>query len=180
MIVAQEDYFRCLIGIKTFSTEGHDTLKRAVQQLTEIFTLIKISSVYKVQGKYINNSNIHDLRGHQSYEGFTVVLLLQTKLTPTRVLGSLLKITRTLSEKSTRRSIDINLLMYEDFTVMTPQMTIPHPEFHLCPEELIPSAEIWGSHMHPILKKSIFTLTKDVAHQGWGEFFAQGKSLLDF
>ena len=63
---------------------------------------------------------------------------------------------------------------------MTENLTLPHPEFHMKPEVLFPAAEVWADYYHPVLKKTLRELTREFANLRWGEFFEQGKTLLDF
>ena len=56
---------------------------------------------------------------------------------------------------------------------------MPHPEFHMSPEELIPASELDPDWVHPVLKTSLNELRKKLKTNAWGEFYAQGKSLLD-
>jgi 7,8-dihydro-6-hydroxymethylpterin-pyrophosphokinase len=63
---------------------------------------------------------------------------------------------------------------------MTPQLTLPHPDLHRRPEDLILAAQVWGSYLHPVLNKRLREIATEVKPESWGSFFAQGKSLLDF
>jgi 2-amino-4-hydroxy-6-hydroxymethyldihydropteridine diphosphokinase len=62
----------------------------------------------------------------------------------------------------------------------TPELTIPHPEAHFKAYIIIPLAEMEPGWDHPILKKPASELAKKAFWPGWGSFFMQGKSLLDF
>jgi len=61
---------------------------------------------------------------------------------------------------------------------MTPEATVPHPELHTRADLLIPAAECWESCIHPIFNKSLHSLAKKFSQQGWGECYAQGRSIL--
>ncbi|HYC28142.1 MAG TPA: 2-amino-4-hydroxy-6-hydroxymethyldihydropteridine diphosphokinase, partial [Chitinophagaceae bacterium] len=53
------------------------------------------------------------------------------------------------------RTIDIDILLYNDDSVDTDELVIPHPQLHLRRFALMPLAEIAASKIHPLLKKSI-------------------------
>lgn len=53
------------------------------------------------------------------------------------------------------RTIDIDILFYEDIILDTPTLKIPHPLIEERDFVLIPLKEILPNHIHPILKKAI-------------------------
>ena len=53
------------------------------------------------------------------------------------------------------REIDLDILMYGDRIIDTPNLTIPHPEMHRRNFVLIPLCEIANNLVHPILQKEI-------------------------
>ncbi|MEZ4871408.1 MAG: hypothetical protein R2827_04005 [Bdellovibrionales bacterium] len=63
---------------------------------------------------------------------------------------------------------------------MTPQLTLPYPDLLKRPEISVPASEAWGDYHHPVYKESMTSLAKRSAQGSWGEFFAHGKSVLDF
>jgi len=60
------------------------------------------------------------------------------------------------------RVIDLDILMYDQLTLDTPGLTIPHPKMHCRRFVLIPLLEIAPDAVHPRLKKRIRELLKDV------------------
>ena len=57
------------------------------------------------------------------------------------------------------RLIDIDILLYDDLILDTPQLTIPHPHMHERGFVLLPMMDIAPDLIHPVVKKSIRELT---------------------
>ncbi len=56
------------------------------------------------------------------------------------------------------RIIDIDILLYDDITLRTASLTIPHPLMHLRQFVLVPLAEIAPDAVHPIIKTPVSEL----------------------
>ena len=67
-----------------------------------------------------------------------------------------------LSSETLRRTLTLKLLVYDNLTLMTPEITLPHPEFHRRADELVPASEVWGEYQHPVLDRSILSPDKGV------------------
>lgn len=59
------------------------------------------------------------------------------------------------------RPIDIDLILYDDKVIETPELTIPHPRMHLRRFVLQPLNDIAPTYVHPVLKKSIYQLLSE-------------------
>ena len=62
------------------------------------------------------------------------------------------------SEIYTDRIIDIDIILYDDLILQTPELIVPHPRFYLRLFVLMPMEEIAPDIIHPILKKNISEL----------------------
>ena len=86
------------------------------------------------------------------------VLLVSTPLSAVEVLEQVLSVEMALGrerlEKMGPRTIDIDILYYNDDIVEQPDLTIPHPHLQDRKFVLVPLAEIAPEFVHPILLKT--------------------------
>ncbi|HEY1526443.1 MAG TPA: 2-amino-4-hydroxy-6-hydroxymethyldihydropteridine diphosphokinase [Candidatus Angelobacter sp.] len=84
---------------------------------------------------------------------------VETELTPLQFLGSILKIEqamgRTRTEPKGARTIDIDIVLWGDDVLNTPELTVPHPAMQQRRFVLEPLAEIAPNAMHPVLKRTV-------------------------
>lgn len=101
--------------------------------------------------------------GFESENSFiNSVAVFETKKTPYEALEICNKIEKELGRKRNpehkgyqNRTIDIDILFYEDIILDTPTLKIPHPLIAERDFVLIPLKEILPNLLHPILKKEI-------------------------
>ena len=95
------------------------------------------------------------------------VLLVETKLDPEQVLDAILSIETEMGRKRTEkfgpRTIDVDILFFNDLIMHKNALTIPHPQLHLRRFTLEPLNEIAPKFIHPIFKKSISELLQQSA-----------------
>jgi len=95
-------------------------------------------------------------------------IALQTNLSPLALLHILLKIEaklgrqRTKEEKAgyTDRTVDIDILLYDDLVLDSAELVLPHPRLHLRRFALVPLLDISNGLIHPLLGESIEALLK--------------------
>lgn len=134
-------------------------IQNAIQVLAEVeeITLQKISSLYETvpvgdeaQAKFLNG-----------------VIAIKTCLSPHTLLQTLKQSETTVGRQHrTRwgpREIDLDILIYGDICLRTPNLVIPHPEMHLRRFVLIPLAEIAPDVVHPVFNETIQTLLERLA-----------------
>jgi 2-amino-4-hydroxy-6-hydroxymethyldihydropteridine diphosphokinase len=89
-------------------------------------------------------------------------LLMDTALDPSMLMQSILQIEEDLGrkrgEKYGPRTIDIDILFFNETSVDLPQLTIPHPQLQNRRFALEPMNEIAPAWIHPLLHKTIHEL----------------------
>lgn len=129
----------------------------AAIELISNFTVIKsVSSFYETepvgiedQPKFIN-----------------AVAKVSTLLSPLNLLKSLksveLQLGRERNERMGPRTIDLDILTYEDFVLESQELTIPHKELHIRRFALEPLCEIEPWLEHPVIKKTMSIILKEL------------------
>lgn len=96
--------------------------------------------------------------------------LLEVQLTPEALLQSLLNIERQFGrvrqERWTARTLDLDLLLYQDLVLDTPKLQVPHPRMQERAFVLVPLAEIAAAWLEPISQQSIAQLLEVVDCSG--------------
>jgi 2-amino-4-hydroxy-6-hydroxymethyldihydropteridine diphosphokinase len=84
---------------------------------------------------------------------------VETTKTPVQLMAELLTIEREMGRQRTRkkgpRNIDIDILLFGDAVVDSPELTVPHPAMQQRRFVLEPLAEIAAEARHPGLGKSV-------------------------
>jgi 7,8-dihydro-6-hydroxymethylpterin-pyrophosphokinase len=65
-------------------------------------------------------------------------------------------------QKKGPRTIDLDIVLFEEEVVRTPQLTIPHPAMQYRRFVLEPLAEIAPVALHPVLKKTVKELLEEL------------------
>ncbi|HEC68359.1 MAG TPA: 2-amino-4-hydroxy-6-hydroxymethyldihydropteridine diphosphokinase [Candidatus Desulfofervidus auxilii] len=100
-----------------------------------------------------------------------LVVLLQTDLGYQQLFFWLKHIEHILGRFPTwekgPRIIDLDLLLYDDLIINSPNLIIPHPQFHKRGFVLAPLAEIAQEEIHPLLKQSFKQLWANHKFKEW-------------
>ena len=93
-------------------------------------------------------------------------LEVKTDHSPAELLTILLGIERSLGRTRNKgtyeaRTIDIDILLYDDIILNTKDLVIPHPRMHLRRFTLKPLADIAPGIIHPVLGKNVAELLRD-------------------
>jgi 2-amino-4-hydroxy-6-hydroxymethyldihydropteridine diphosphokinase len=138
----------CFIGLGSNLGDRQSYLDRAVAALQEHdrITVEQVSSYYETDPEGGPPDSPLFLNG---------VAEIETDLQPSELLRVLLDIERQLGrvrrEKNAPRTIDLDLLLYNDSIINDPDLTIPHPRMHERGFVLEPIAEISPELVHPVL-----------------------------
>ncbi len=129
-------------------------------------------------GKITRTSSLYESEpwGFDADEWFiNQVVELHTGLSPEALLNTTQGIERELGrikgervkgEGYASRTIDIDILFYNEMVMQTPLLTIPHPLLQERRFTLMPMAEIAGEYVHPVFKKTIAALLEQCGDHG--------------
>ncbi len=96
--------------------------------------------------------------------------LVQVKISPQSLLETLLAIEaqfgRVRRERWGARSLDLDLLLYDDLILDTPNLTLPHPRMRERAFVLVPLVEIAPNWVEPVSGKAIAQLVQAVDCSG--------------
>jgi 2-amino-4-hydroxy-6-hydroxymethyldihydropteridine diphosphokinase len=132
---------RCLIGCGSNLGRRRDLLDRAVE-LLGCMPGISVRAV----SRFRETAAVGGPPGQPAF--LNGACLIETDLPPGGVLETLAAVERTLHRERTERwaarTIDLDLLLYDDVVLDTPDLTIPHPRMATRRFVLEPAAEIAG------------------------------------
>ena len=118
-------------------------LQTAIALLQAIGTVQAVSSIYEAEPV--------ELRDQSWF--LNCVVALETKLSPSEALKKILMIEQQMGRVRLRdkgpRSIDIDIVLFDDRVVEEPGLRIPHPAMHERRFVLAPLAEIAPDAVHP-------------------------------
>ena len=126
-------------------------------------------SIEKNIGKLVNESSIYETApwGFESEQDFlNQVLIVSTKLTPVEVLEKCQIIENELgrtrhSKQYASRTMDIDILFYNDQIINESNLIIPHEHLHKRRFTLEPLVELSPDFVHPVIKKSLSDILKE-------------------
>ncbi|MEQ1797565.1 MAG: 2-amino-4-hydroxy-6-hydroxymethyldihydropteridine diphosphokinase [Lacibacter sp.] len=133
-------------------------LSKAIKQISELCgNVVKESSIYETAAW-----------GNTKQAAFlNQVIIIETKHSPDDLMKSLLEIEtglgRIRTEKYGPRTIDLDILFFDDLIYHSPTVTLPHPAVQDRRFVLIPLAELSQRKIHPVYQKTISRLLKECA-----------------
>jgi 2-amino-4-hydroxy-6-hydroxymethyldihydropteridine diphosphokinase len=131
--------------------DRHATLTAATQSLNSLGDVLAVSSFFDT-----------DPVGYADQPRFlNAAALLQTELPPLDLLRGLLNIEREFGRDRSHgiakgpRTLDLDLLLYDETVMTTEELTLPHPEMHCRRFVLEPLEQIAPQMRHPLLKRTV-------------------------
>lgn len=145
----------CHVGLGSNLGRRHQLLDEAVRRLDEApdVRVVRVS-------RYHETAPAGGPPGQRAY--LNAVAELQTPLSPQQVLALLLSVEHALGrERQERwgpRTIDLDLLLFGDSRIRSPELTLPHPRLALRRFVLAPLAEIAPAARHPVSGRTVAEL----------------------
>ena len=121
--------------------------------------------------KVIKSSSIYETEpvGYIDQEWFVnAVLEIKTSLTPQDLLQECMRIEKQLKRirdpenKWGPRTLDLDILFYDNKIISEYSLQIPHPRIHERAYALVPMLEIDSDFIHPVIKKTIFEIHSEL------------------
>jgi 2-amino-4-hydroxy-6-hydroxymethyldihydropteridine diphosphokinase len=135
------------LGSNVGDREGN--LRTAIEKLRELGEVIAVSSFYETEPV--------DFIAQPWF--LNCVVALRTELMPKLFLAKMLAIEQRMGRRRLQpkgpRTIDLDILLFGNSVIRSPQLDVPHPAMHQRRFVLEPLAEIAPDVRHPVLKRTI-------------------------
>ena len=150
-----------------------ENLKKALKVLKKSpkIEITKTSSVYETEPWEVESPNWF----------LNLVIKAECKLAPLQLLDFLEESEKKLGRKSksdnSPRTVDIDILFYNDWIFHTPRLVVPHPLLHKRKFVLVPLAEIEPELEHPQLQQDIKSILEDTDDKAQVKFYKKAEEL---
>lgn len=149
------------IALGTNLGDKETNLKEALQQLRR-----KGISVSKVSDFIVTKP--YGVTDQPDF--LNAVAEIETDKSPEELLQVLLQIEQEMGRRRIRRwgerNIDLDLLLYDDQVIDLPDLKVPHPDMQNRDFVLCPLAQIAPDAVHPVLRKTIEQLWRELQNRG--------------
>lgn len=144
------------LGLGSNLGDRAENLRRALELLAPLVVVDEKSAIYE--------SVPHGVEEQPLY--FNMAVSATTELGPRDLLRHLKETEERMGRQENThnqpRPIDLDILLYGDMVLETPELTIPHPRMHERAFVLVPLDEIASFHQHPISRKPIIDLLDEL------------------
>ena len=120
----------------------------------------------EILGRHVAASKVYETEPwgfHSEHKFLNQVLLYEAEMEPGEILNHILQIEFDMGRKRSgeqfvSRSIDIDILFYNDYIISSHRLLIPHPRMHKRRFCLLPMLELDADFVHPLFGLSISEL----------------------
>lgn len=137
------------LGLGTNLGERRRNLRDALRQLAEVVSIQAVSSVYESE----------PVGFREQPDFWNLVVRVETELDPFELLERVSEVERRLGRTrpfpGAPRTIDVDILLYDDAVIRTPELQIPHPRMLERAFVLRPLAELDPGVEHPIAGRTV-------------------------
>ena len=168
--VKEQSPITVYLGLGANLGDRKANLSRALSLLAQHLTLQEVSSLYET-----------DPVGYAEQPQFLNAVCRATTTAPPEMVLSWAKeveqaLGRTPTVRNGPRMVDVDVLLFGDVVVDSPELIVPHPRLAERAFVLVPLAEIAAQVQHPVLKRSVAEMlaqlnsqagVRQVASRGW-------------
>jgi len=148
---------RVYISLGSNRGKREENLQRSIELLNE------------KAGKVVQRSSVYETEPWQMTDStnfLNQVVLLETALNADTLMDTILGIESALgririAERYEPRTIDIDILFFNNDVLETEKVTVPHPHLHQRRFVLNPLSELAPGFIHPVLQKSMEQLLQE-------------------
>lgn len=154
--------FTIFLGLGSNLGDKAGYLRAGLQKISEkVGRLKKTSGIYETEPWGVD--------GQDSY--YNLVAEVETPLPPLQLMQVIRQIEqdcgRERKERWGSRTLDIDLLFFEDYYFTTPELTVPHPRLTERNFVLYPMTEIAPDFVHPVKRLTLAELKDRSPDTGW-------------
>lgn len=157
-VEVDRSWHKAYIGVGANLGDKEENIKEAIEKinLSGLAQVIKVANMYETKPV-----------GYLEQDDFlNTVLEIKTLLDPRDLIKLLLKIEKELKRERVikwgPRTIDLDILLYDDLVTDFEEVIIPHPRMHERMFVLKPLSDIAPYLMHPVLNKRIYQLVEEL------------------